>query len=61
MAVNITAITAVVAMIPRRFTLWDGEEVEQFCCLLQPGLDVSMLRMPYNIYEDNDELVGNVE
>lgn len=57
-AVDVIAITSVVAMIPRMMTFPDGEEVELFCQLSQPGLDASVLGNAYDIFNhdaDDDE------
>ncbi|KAG8216467.1 hypothetical protein J3R82DRAFT_6574 [Butyriboletus roseoflavus] len=53
-AIGIKTIATVIAMVPRKLTLRDGEEVERFCALSQPGLDASVLRTTYDIYEDDD-------
>lgn len=61
MAIGIKTITTMIAMVPRRLTLQDDEEVEQFCALSQPGLDALVLRTTYDIYEDDDDDGGDVE
>ncbi|KAI9567403.1 hypothetical protein HD554DRAFT_2205612 [Boletus coccyginus] len=61
MANGIKTITTVIAMVPRRLTLRNGEEVEQFCALSQPGLDALVLKVTYDIYEDDDDGGGEVE
>ncbi|KIJ06806.1 hypothetical protein PAXINDRAFT_36114, partial [Paxillus involutus ATCC 200175] len=58
---DVKQIKSVVAMIPRRLRLPSGIEEERFCVLSQPGLDVSLLGMPYDIFDDEDDVGGNVE
>jgi hypothetical protein len=64
-AVDVKNINSVVAMIPRMLRLplapEEDEGEEYFCVLSQPGLDVSVLGMAYNIFEDDDNGEGNVE
>ncbi|KIK75582.1 hypothetical protein PAXRUDRAFT_18868 [Paxillus rubicundulus Ve08.2h10] len=59
--IDVKQIKSVVAMIPRRLRLPSCIEEERFCVLSQPGLDVSLLGMPYDIFEDEDNVGGNVK
>lgn len=44
-----------VAMIPKKLTLPDSDiEVEHFCMVERPGLDISDLGIPYSVYTDDD-------
>lgn len=59
--VDVKSITSVVAMIPRRMVLPNGEKVECFCQLSQPGLDASVLAIAYDIFTDPNDDQDKVE
>ncbi|KIK92373.1 hypothetical protein PAXRUDRAFT_147508, partial [Paxillus rubicundulus Ve08.2h10] len=63
LTVDVKHINSIVAMIPRRMTLMSGVEEDHFCTLSQPCLDVSVLGIAYNIFEDegNRDAGGNVD
>ncbi|KIK75797.1 hypothetical protein PAXRUDRAFT_18682 [Paxillus rubicundulus Ve08.2h10] len=60
---DIKDVRSVVAMIPKKFTLPDSDvEVECFCMVERPGLDISDLGIPYSVYtEDNNNDTNKVE
>ena len=55
-------ICSMVAMIPKKLTLPDLDiEVEHFCMVERPGLDISDLGIPYSVYTDDDNDTNEVE
>jgi hypothetical protein len=53
--VNIKNIVSVVAMIPHRPMLPSGVVEDRFFMLEKPGLEISMLGIPDNGYQDDDD------
>ena len=53
---NVKNIWSIVAMIPKKLTLPGSEqENEYFCMVEKPGLDISVLGVPYSISTVHDD------